>query len=361
MADRDSERPSLEETHGQVADRRLIVRADPLNQETRGRALADDVTATAAHFVRSHFATPRLDPKTHRIPVAGAVGAPMSLSLAELMVMPRRTLAVTLECAGNGRLGMAPLPPGEPWGHGAVSTAAWTGVPLREVLHQAGLRDDASEILTVGADAGKPEGQTDEMRFARALPIDKALDPDTLLAFEMNGEPLPPSHGAPVRLVVPGWYGVASVKWLARLEALTRPFGGFFQRERYVYTDGTSADTPVGAMRVRSLVTSPAPGAIVSRGRVPIVGRAWSGEGGVASVEVAVDGGDSWQPAELLRGDAPHAWCRFRLEVTIDRPGRHVIRARARDAAGHVQPDVAPWNRLGYGNNAILPVVIHVV
>jgi DMSO/TMAO reductase YedYZ molybdopterin-dependent catalytic subunit len=259
-----------------------------------------------------------------------------------------RSLTVTLECAGNGRTSMAPLPEGEPWGQGALGTAVWKGVPLAKVLARAGLRPDVVEVLIEGADG---EGRK---RFARSLPMSKALHPDTLLALEMNGAPLTRSHGAPVRLIVPGWYGMASVKWVSRIEALTEPFEGHYQRERYVYdlSDGRAPE-PVTRMRVKSMITSPEEGTRVAPGRVVVQGMAWSGERRVVQVELAVDGGESWRQATLLEAPRPSAWVRWAFTWENAAPGRHTLRARATDEAGETQPEAALWNRLGYGNNAV--------
>jgi DMSO/TMAO reductase YedYZ molybdopterin-dependent catalytic subunit len=336
---------------------RLVISLEPRNLETAPAALAEAVTPLEAHYVRNHFPLPEIA-EDHRIAVEGAVATPFELSPEALYERPWRSLAVTLECAGNGRSGMMPLPKGEVWGRGGVSTALWSGVPLRDVLHEAGLRDDVCEILVEGADAGAPEEAPGQVRFARSLPIDKALDPETLLALEMNQEPLPREHGAPVRLVVPGWYGMASVKWVTRITALTRPFEGYFQRERYVYDD---TGQPVTQMRVKSLIINPSAGAVVPRGRVRVEGWAWSGSGSVTSVEVATDGGEDWQPAQLEPALSPYRWSRFFIDVELPLPGRHALRARARDEAGDVQPDLPEWNRHGYGNNAIWPVLIQVV
>jgi DMSO/TMAO reductase YedYZ molybdopterin-dependent catalytic subunit len=337
---------------------RLMVCMEPLNLESAPAALAAPVTPPDGHYVRDHFSLPMLDEEQHRIAVEGAVATPLQLSLETLRQHPWRTLVVTLECAGNGRSGMVPLPKGEPWMRGAVSTAEWSGVPLRDVLHEAGLRDDVCEILVEGADAGTPEEAPGQMHFVRSLPIDKALDPDTLLALEMNQEPLPREHGAPVRLVVPGWYGMASVKWVTRIAALPRPFDGYFQRQRYVYEH---TGQPVTQTRVKSLIVTPVPGAVVPRGLVRVEGWAWSGARRIQSVDIAVDGGEDWQPAQVEPALSPHAWSRFFIDIELPLPGRHALRARARDEAGDVQPEVPEWNRQGYGNNAIVPVLIQVV
>lgn len=337
-------------------DRRVVVKGTPFNAETAHPALASPLTPAGAHYVRSNFAVPAAP--VARITVEGAVADPFVLDVRELRALPQRSVTVTLECAGNGRLEMAPLPVGAPWARGAVSTASWTGVPLAVLLDRAGLRDDVVEVLVAGADRGTPASGQPELPFARALPVDKARDPDVLLALEMNGRPLPREHGAPARLVVPGWYGMASVKWVARIAALTRPFDGWFQAERYVYVEGRER-RPVDVMRVKSMIVAPEHGTGVRGGDVTVWGWAWSGAAPIARVDLSVDGG-AWQEARLDAPLAPHAWRRFALDVELTAPGRHTVRARARDAAGGVQPFVAPWNEHGYGNNAIAPVSFYV-
>jgi DMSO/TMAO reductase YedYZ molybdopterin-dependent catalytic subunit len=340
-------------------DRLVVVKEAPFNAETGHAALAPSITPAEAHYVRCNFDVPELDAAEHLVAVEGAVADAYTVPASELSSLPQRSVTVTLECAGNGRLGMSPLPPGEPWLAGAVATASWSGVPLATLLDRAGLRDDVIEILISGADRGMPAGSRAETRFARALPLDKATDPNVILAVEMNGRPLPIEHGAPVRLIVPGWYGMASVKWVARIAALTEPFEGWFQRDRYMY-ERDHEKRPVDVIRVKSTIVTPEAGRGVARGRVLVWGWAWSGAAPIAVVELSLDGSD-WEPTTLDAPLAPHAWRRFTHVLDIDEPGRHVVRARARDAAGRVQPDVAPWNRLGYGNNAIQPVPFYVV
>jgi DMSO/TMAO reductase YedYZ molybdopterin-dependent catalytic subunit len=335
--------------------RLVVVKPEPFNAETPWEALRLARTPTAAFYVRSNHPWPELSAETHRISVEGAVDTAFTVGMEDLARGPLHSVTVTMECAGNGRTGMSPLPEGEPWQEGALGTAVWRGVPLAELLTLARLRQDVVEVLVEGAD-GKGS-----KRFARSLPASKALHPDTLLALEMNGAPLPRSHGAPVRLIVPGWYGMASVKWVSRIEALTKPFEGYYQRERYIYDAGDGqAPEPVTRMRVKSLITTPAEGARVAPGQVVVQGVAWSGERRVVQVEVAVDAGDTWKPATLLEPSRPSAWVRWAFTWEDVAPGRHTLRARATDEAGEVQPEVEPWNRLGYGNNVVQVRVIDV-
>lgn len=334
-----------------------VVRAEPLCAETPVRLLTAPITPAPSVYVRSNFALPPLD-ATHVIEVGGAVRSPFVVSLAELAALPQRHVTVTMECAGNGRLGMDPLPTGEPWRFGAVSTTTWSGVSLRTLLERAGLELDVVEILGHGADAGPRDDADGEVRFARSLPIADAMHPDTLVATHMAGEPLSYDHGAPVRLIVPGWYGMASVKWLARLEAITTPFTGYFQQQRYVYeVDGVVE--PVRRARVKSMITSPIDGGSCGRA-VLVQGWAWSGAGPIARVELAVNDAPIWIEAALGTPVSAYAWTPFEAELVLPGAGAATIRSRATDMAGNTQPERIPWNRLGYGNNGIRTVAVMV-
>lgn len=342
-----------------VAATRSVVRYSPLNAESPEAALAAPVTPTAHTYVRSNFEMPHLDFATHRIVCDGAVRSPGFSTMQDLAQLQQRTVIATMECAGNDRTGIRPLPGGEPWNGGAISTTRWTGVPLHHVLGSLEPIEDAAAVLAVGADYGAPAAMTDSVAFARAIPMDIALSPDTLLALTMNGEPLPPLHGGPVRLLVPGWYGMASVKWVSRITVLTDEYAGYFQRQRYVYDDHTGT-RPVMRMRVKSLIVAPSEGNKVLPGDVTVWGWAWSGDGKISEVEVSTSGDGEWYAANLLPPESPHAWSRWEVTVPLLVPGRHVLRSRARDSSGAVQPDSPAWNRLGYGNNAIQQVTIRV-
>jgi DMSO/TMAO reductase YedYZ molybdopterin-dependent catalytic subunit len=336
----------------------VMVKAEPFNAETPLEALREPLTPVRHHYVRSNFALPA-HPGT--LAVGGAVERELTLTLDELRAMPAAELPVTLECAGNGRVGLMPLPTGEPWTGQAVGTATWTGVPLSAVLARANPRVEGHVAVFHGADHGPYKGGPD-IAFERALPVEYALGPenDVLLAYGMNGEPLTPDHGAPLRLVVPGWYGMASVKWLSRITVQPAPFEAQFQTRSYVFEWAGGEREPVTRMRVRALITDPAPGAVLSRDRQVIRGKAWSGAAPVAAVEVSLTGGGEWQPAQLAERTAPYTWQEWSFAWEADEVGRHVLRARATDAAGNVQPDAPAWNRLGYGNNAAQVVVVDV-
>jgi hydroxyacylglutathione hydrolase len=335
----------------------VVHSSDPLNREVRDPSLiTSDVTPTAAFYDRNHFPIPSLDPDRWSLEVGGLVPHPLRLSLQAIHALPAHRVVATLECAGNGRSMFDPPTEGEQWVLGAVSTAEWTGVPLIEVLDRAGATR-GQHVVMRGADGGPVDGMAEPVRFERAMAVDDVRESDALLAYMMNGEPLPPRHGFPLRVVVPGWYGVASVKWLTELQVVAEPFAGYFQTARYVFEyerDGATVREPVGRQRVRALITEPADGAELVLGAAEIVvrGIAWSGEGPIARVEVSVEGG-SWQPAEMVGEASGAGWQGWELVVRLDRPGVTSLRARATDRAGNTQPPRPEWNRFGYGGNAI--------
>ncbi len=341
----------------------VVHRAHPLNCETSIPALIGGVVMPNARFyVRNHFETPRLDPVSWRLEVNGLVERPLRLSLRDLHCMRSETLVATLECAGNGRSAFDPPADGEQWQLGAVSTAEWTGVPLAEILDRAGLSPEAVEIVFRGADQGNVGDAADPIPFERSLPVTDAGHPGSLLAYAMNGEPLPLEHGYPLRLVVPGWYAVASVKWLTEIEAIGSPFTGFFQAKRYVYEtqrNGTVAREPVRLQQVRSVITQPSAGQQVAAGDLVVRGVAWSGAAPIDKVEVSVGSG-RWQDARLIGQQHRHSWRWWELLTRIDHPGETTLRARATDLAGRTQPGQPRWNRLGYGGNAVqnLPLLV---
>jgi DMSO/TMAO reductase YedYZ molybdopterin-dependent catalytic subunit len=336
-----------------------MIAQEPFNAEAPPEALRGEITPTELHYVRSNFAVPAHD---GTLEVGGAVENPTTLTLDDLRTMPAVERAVTLECAGNGRLEMRPLPIGEPWGDYAVSTARWKGALLHEVLERAHPAADGVEVRFEGADHGayhlKPvlaETDRDDLTFVRSLALAHATDPaaEILIAYEMNGEPLGPDHGAPLRLIVPHWFAVASVKWLKRIDVLTEPYVGEFQTGHYIYEWPDRPHEPVTLMRVRARITDPAPGTTIPAGTYTVRGKAWSGTGPVTQVDVSFTGEGDWHPAELEPPKGPYQWQDWSFDWEATTAGRHSLRARATDAAGNVQPDVPPWNRLGYGNNAI--------
>jgi DMSO/TMAO reductase YedYZ molybdopterin-dependent catalytic subunit len=285
-----------------------------------------------------------------------------SVSLAELQALPHRTLRVTLECAGNGRAGFTPRYPSMPWMHGGVGTAEWTGTPLHSLLRDL-VSEKTREIAFLGADRGFDSGV--EHPFGRSLSVAEAMRPDVLLAWAMNGQALAPQHGAPLRLVVPGWFGMASVKWLSCIQLLERRFEGYQQVVGYRYTKQRGeAGTPVRHARVKSLIAPPGipdwytGRRLVSRGSLEVEGRAWSGAGvAVTRVELGVDG--EWRPAQLEPASERYAWQRWRARWDAT-PGEHELACRAADAGGAVQPLEPDWNVGGMGNNALHKVQVTV-
>lgn len=338
------------------------VTESPPNAETPLERLAPVDSAHAltpadSFFVRCNFDVPVLDGDSWAVRVEGAVSTPATLALADLRALPYHEVTATVECAGNGRRLMRPAPGGTPWELGAVSTGVFGGTRLGGVLEACGVAGDAVEVVCEGADAGPVEDGA-VVRFARSLPRVKALHPDTLLAWSLNGEPLAPEHGFPLRVFVPGWYGVASVKWLQRLVAVREPFTGHFQTDRYVYRGhpAYAPDAPVQEMQVRALVTSHRDGVAVrlQNGRIGVSGVAWSGFGPVTAVELSDDEGATWSPADLTPAASAWAACRWSWEWRPRRgPGMYTLMARARDASGRKQPLGPVWNELGYGNNVV--------
>ncbi|MFI8100620.1 sulfite oxidase [Streptomyces sp. NPDC086023] len=326
-------------------------------------ALRHPVTPPGLHYVLTHYDIPWADGEEWTLTVGGRVRRRLELDPAALRARPSVTLRVTLECAGNGRALLSPRPVSQPWLTEAVGTAEWTGVPLRELLAEAGVGRDAVDVVFTGADHGVERGV--EQDYERALPVRTALgDEDgVLVAHTMNGTPLPPQHGYPLRLVVPGWYGMAHVKWLRRITVLDAPFTGFQQTVAYrLRQEPGEAGEPVTRIAPRALLVPPGFPDFMSRTRVlrpgPVLleGRAWSGRAPVTSVEVSTDDGTTWRPAELepAPADARHRWAWRRWTFPWSAaPGRYVLCARAADALGNRQPVRPPWNRGGFANNQV--------
>ncbi len=324
-----------------MPEQRRIVTAAPENSETPLEEVRSWVTPTRLFFVRNHFDVPRLEAATWRLRIEGCVERPGEWTWEELTALPERSVFATVECAGNGRSFLQQRVDGVQWGAGAIGHAEWTGVPLRLVLERAGVKPNAAEVLFEGADHGTEPDHPQLMAFERSLPLAKALDRDTLLVFRMNGEPLDPNHGFPLRLFVPGWYGVASVKWLCRIEVLDRPFHGYFQSVKYTVQRETphgKETVVVGPMAVKSEIVRPATSAQLGIGVNRVFGVAWAGEEAVDRVEVSTDGGNSWSDAELIGLRAPYSWTMWEYLWEVAEPGNYSLLARAISASGQVQP-----------------------
>ena len=329
----------------------LTVEENPYNAETPLSALLDEVTDSDLVYVRNHFEAPKIEASDWSLQVGGSVESPQALSLSDITALPAITLRMTLECAGNGRVSMDPAPAGTPWGYGAVSVVEFSGTPLANLLDRVGVLEGAVEVVFHGADTGEAmPGRTEQ--YVRSLPLELALKPDIILAWEMNGEPLSVDHGFPLRLVVPGWYGMASVKWLDQIIVSKDEFTGFFQGEQYVYSEeeGTPEGEAVRSIRVRSLILSSVKN---EDGIVEIGGIAWSGEGPISKVELSWDGGSEWHEAEVDESISRFDVQRWRYLWKPGSEEKLEFVSRATDSSGDIQPATNRWNRGGYGNNGL--------
>jgi len=328
-------------------------------------ALRWDVTPIGLHYLLTHYDIPDVDVDGWRLEIGGVVERPLALPLDDLRARPAVEVAVTMECAGNGRAHVEPHVVSQPWLLEAVGTARWRGTPVAGLLAEAGVRDGAVEVLFTGLDRGVEGGE--EQAYARSLPLAELLTGDAILAYEVNGVPLPPQHGYPLRLVVPGWYGMTSVKWLSSISVLGEPFDGYQMRHSYRRRQHEDEPgEPIMRMAPRSLMIPPGIPEFLSRSRVveagpcELRGRAWSGESEIAGVEVSTDGGVTWQEAALADGALGRwAWRSWRFTWDAE-PGEYQLCCRARDAAGNVQPLEPPWNVGGYMNNAVQRVAVTV-
>jgi DMSO/TMAO reductase YedYZ molybdopterin-dependent catalytic subunit len=329
-------------------------------------ALRYPITPVGLHYLLIHYDIPEIDPAAWRLRVDGCVDRTLSLSLEDLRSMPATTRVLTMECAGNGRAQLDPRPASQPWLVEAVGTGEWTGVELAEVLAAAGVQPTAVEVLFTGADRGVEGGV--EQAYQRSITVADAAASGALLAYDLNGVPLPPQHGFPLRLVVPGWYGMTNVKWLTAITAVDTPFGGYQQTTGYQlrqHEDETGQ--PVTRMLPRALMAPPGIPDFFTRARTlaagpcTLTGRAWSGAAPIVAVDVSVDGGTTWSPAAL--DDEPAtagAWIGWRYQWQAT-PGEHELCCRATDDTGATQPLRATWNLGGYTNNAVHRVSVHVI
>jgi DMSO/TMAO reductase YedYZ molybdopterin-dependent catalytic subunit len=326
-------------------------------------AMRADVTPAGMHYVLVHYDVPFVDEATHTVAFDG-FDRPLELGLDELRARPAVTMPVTFECAGNGRALFETRAVSQPWLLEAVGTGEWTGTPLAPLLREAGPPPDTLEVLFTGLDRGI-EGEQ-EQAYERSLPLAEAMRDEVLLVYEMNGQPLLPQHGAPVRLLVPGWYGMTNVKWLSRIGALPRPHGGYQNAVSYrIRASDDEEGRAVSRMRVRSLIVPPGIPSFPERervlapGPVELEGRAWSGSGPIERVEVSVDGCASWETARVEPSPSPSAWHRWAFEWTAT-PGEHEVASRATDATGATQPIQPEFNLGGYENNAVHRVQVTV-
>jgi DMSO/TMAO reductase YedYZ molybdopterin-dependent catalytic subunit len=347
----------------------LIIRQkDPNNLEMPFDQLADFITPTELFYIRSHFPTPEIDPAAYRLSIGGAVRRELALSYAEIRAMPSRTCIATLECAGNSRVFLSPPVPGAQWELGAVGNAEWTGVPLCALLESAGLADEVCDIVLEGADRGvpselpKPPGP---IAYARSIPRTRAMQADVLVAYRMNGRDLTPDHGYPLRAIVPGHYGMASVKWLTNIAATAQSFQGYWQTSDYAYWEdfaGTPVRRPLAEMKLKSQIARPRVYERLEPNRpYTIFGAAWAGSTDATEIRISLDGGASWVQGDFLDPINRHAWRRWKYDwITPAEPGRYTLLARARGADQRTQPDRHNANFGSYVIDQPLPIEVFV-
>ena len=338
-------------------------------------ALQENVVPNDLFYIRNHWKeSPNIDAGTYRLVVDGQVERSLSLSYQELRELPQKRFQVTFECCGNSNVPeyytkslrissvMEPIK-----GHGIMGNAEWAGVSLSDVLSLAGVKDSAVEVMFRGADHGPDEvvGDPAEVTYERSLPLAKALHPDTLLAYEMNGEPLPQHHGFPLRLLVSGWYGMNSVKWLVGIHVLDHEFKGFYMTDRYMVMNEPGNPVPYRyftKLLIKSIFTNPAPGETVPVSGYNLAGAAWSGEEEVAKVEISFDGGATWDPVDALHPSSGYSWSRWEHYWVPPGPGRYTLMCKATNNKGETQPMEFPnkWDGRGYGNNMVFPHEVEV-
>jgi len=347
----------------------LVVRErEPLNLEMPFTTLNGFTTPNESFYVRCHFPIPEIEAADWSLKIEGEVEAPFSLGYDDLLAMESRTVTATLECAGNNRDFLDPKVKGVQWGLGAVGNASWSGVPLSSVLKRAKVKSSAIEVILEGADEGEiasPPKPAGRIRYARSVPLEKAKA-DVLLAHTMNGEKLPASHGFPLRALVPGWYAMASVKWLRRIIVTDKPFAGYYQSIDYTFwrrADGLPSLVPIAEQQIKAEIARPENGETVPAGKtIRVYGAAWSSDAEITKVEISVDSGASWQKARLLDDSIKNAWRLWEFDwLTPTKPRKLTIQARATDARGRVQPLERDGDRGTYMINHVLPIQIEVV
>jgi DMSO/TMAO reductase YedYZ molybdopterin-dependent catalytic subunit len=350
-----------------LRDGRIVRSEEPLNLEMPFETAESLITPTKSFYVRTHFPIPKIDRDAWWLHVEGEVEKSFAINYEELVELESLTIPVTLECAGNNRNFLEPKVKGVQWGLGAVGTAEWTGVPLSVLLDRAVVRSNAREVILEGADhgmLGDPKSPPGELTFSRSVPLEKAKR-DVLLAYRMNGKDLPPEHGFPVRAIVPGWYAMASIKWLQRIIVSGEPFTGYYQTLDYAYWKrrGDIAElSPVAELQVKAEIARPARGETVpANSSVRIRGAAWAAGNEIVRVEVSTDGGSAWKEAALLGEPKPNAWRFWEFDWKTPRaPGKQTLVARATDSLGQTQPVHHDPDRGTYMINHLLPIEVEV-
>lgn len=348
---------------------RIIRENEPENLEFPFSSLNSAITPTEQFFIRSHFPVPKISPETYRLKVDGHIERPLEISYDDLLKMPSTRVTMTLECAGNSRIFLSPKVSGLQWELGAVSNAEWVGVSLSEVLNRVGVKPGTVDIILEGADSGeikKEPNSPGKITYARSIPLAKAFEKEVILAYQMNGEPLPAAHGFPLRAIVPGWYGMASVKWVNRISVSSVPFRGYWQTLDYTYWEtrnGLPIELlPVSEIEVKAEIARPGLHEVLPANSVyRMHGAAWTGESEIAKVEVSTDGGKIWSATQLLGASAKYAWRLWEFHWrTPAEPGRYTVMARATDARGRTQPMVRDAHRGGYVITHVQPILVEV-
>lgn len=337
---------------------------NPENQETPIYFLRQWYTPSKYFYRRNHFTYPMAENNNFFLQIKGFVNQPMIFQYKDLLSMPSKTVVVPLECSGNKRAFYEPKVFGEQWEGGAISQGVWKGVSLIHILNIVGINPSAKEIVFTGADFGPRTDLIGYFSFSRSLPLNKALHPDTLIAYELNGKPIPFKHGHPLRLIVPQWYAMASVKWLNHITLVGQPFQGPFQTIDYVYYPDKESDfgkKPVTTMRVNSIIQKPLDYQLLNTGKQMVNGIAWTGKGRISKVEISTDNGNSWNLAKIYEDQSsPYAWTAWSYVWSVKVKGEYTILSKATDSSGRSQPSEAEWNRKGYGYNAISKIKVKV-
>jgi DMSO/TMAO reductase YedYZ molybdopterin-dependent catalytic subunit len=356
----------MNEGSQRLIEGQIVHGEDPLNLEMPFSTLDSFITPTESFYVRTHFPIPAIDKDAWWLHVEGEVETPFAINYEELRKLESLTIPATLECAGNNRNFLEPKVKGVQWGLGAVGTAEWTGVPLSILLERAKVNPGAIEVILEGGDCGileDPKSPPGELKFTRSIPLDKARS-DVLLAYKMNGGDLPPQHGFPVRAIVPGWYAMASVKWLQRIIVTDRPFNGYYQTLDYAFWKrrGDIAElAPLTDMQIKAEIAKPTKGeSVPANSNVRVHGAAWTSKADITKVELSTDGGSKWKEAKLLDESTPNAWRLWEFDWKTPTPGKATLIARATDSRGHTQPVERDSNRGTYMINHLLPIEVFV-
>ena len=347
-------------------DGKIVRSEDPLNLEMPFEQLDGFITPTKSFYVRTHFPIPKIDKNTWRLRIEGEVEKPFEISYGELLKLESKIIPATLECAGNNRSFLETKVKGVQWGLGGVGNAEWTGAPLLKLIERAGIKSSAIEIVLEGADRGSledPKAPRGEIHFARSIPIEKAAD--VLLAYKMNETELPPEHGFPVRAIVPGWFAVASIKWLQRVIVTDKPFNGYYQTLDYAFWKraGDSVElTPLSELQIKAEIAQPRVGeTVAANSNVRVRGAAWSGRGEITKVEVSTDNGSTWKGAKLGTESKPNAWRLWEFDwKSPAKTGKATLIARATDSSGQTQPVERDPDRGTYMINHLLPIEVEV-